>query len=82
MIMLIKKGYMKNFEIKETDDIRTVLLKRYYQDSDMIQRKIEAEEKLNEFNDKYNDIKNMKRNSKTSIQELQLRSAIDELLGE
>lgn len=73
---------MKNFEIKETDDIRTVLLKRYYQDSDMIQRKIEAEEKLNEFNDKYNDIKNMKRNSKTSIQELQLRSAIDELLGE
>lgn len=80
--MLIKKGYMKNFEIKDTDDKMTVLLKRYYQDSDMIQRKIEAEEKLNEFNNKYNDIKEMKRNSKTSIQELQLRSAIDELLGE
>jgi hypothetical protein len=76
MIPSYAKSY---FEIKDGDDAGTTLNKKYLLDRDRINKQLEVEQKLNEFNKKYADIKKMK--SKTTLQQLQLQLAIEELHG-
>jgi hypothetical protein len=77
---MIPQHAMKNFIINENDDKMTILLKNYYLSKDDIGKKINAENNVKDFNDKYNKI--MKMRNKTSIDNLKILLAVESLLNE
>lgn len=79
--MIISEYAMKNFIIKDGDSKETILLKQYYLSHNVIDRKLNAEEDINNFNDKYNEIQKLKKNNKTSKSQLELQIAIEDLLN-
>ena len=70
------------FEIKDTDSKTEILNKRYWLYRDKIGRQIEAEQRLKEFEKKYDEIKRLKNNRKSTIDELKLQLAVESLLNE
>jgi hypothetical protein len=65
------------FEIKDDDTEEAILNKRYLMSRNNIGKKIELEYRLNDFHEKYAEIKKMK--DKTTLEKLQRQLVIEEL---
>ena len=66
------------FEIKDGDDDYLILNKKYLMSRFNISTQIQDSQKLNDFNKKYSDIKQMR--NKTTLEKLKLQYALEEIL--
>ena len=66
------------FEIKDSDDDYVILNKKYLMSRYNISTQIQESQKLNDFNKKYDDIKQMR--NKTTLDKLKLQYALEEIL--
>ena len=78
--MMIPSYARYNFEIKESDDKQTILNKRFFLEMDRVSRQLKLDERLNDFDNRYREIKKMR--NKTPIEQLKLEVALHELLNE
>jgi hypothetical protein len=74
---MIPEHSKQYFNIKDDDTKNAILNKRYLLSRSNIGKKIELEQRLNDFNKKYTEIKKMK--DKTTLEKLQRQLVIEEL---